>query len=397
MNSANPTRVLEARLLRRFPVLLMLVLFLPVFMGCAQRGRLSLVDSDGDGFVDGPESIWKDGLIHWSEDRYGFQELKPSDMPGGKIQEYWTDPHNPKDRPPGPSTEKDTDGDGLPDDAEDTNGNGVFEPALGETNPHDADTDDDGLSDGFEVEPGGLVMRSAPLDPLNPDSDGDGLPDVLEAGIRSPAEGFPLLLRHIPGPPMHDTDREATFQYKRQTPKGVVVEQRKCFIADQDPSTITDPTAPDSNYDGVSDGLADVNSNGRRDKGEVDAAAGFVWDDESLAPERLYKEPITIGQPESGNPRDEGWAFYQPPQGEEATTGTFRVSDPDALEISRVERVLPRRNIWEVYFRWKRPEERVIEVWVESPAFLNGRTSSLKFRAVVPKKTPTSSWSGYVP
>ncbi len=37
------------------------------------------------------------------------------------------------------------------------------------TDPHDADTDGDGLMDGYEVQNG--------TDPLNPDSDGDGIPD----------------------------------------------------------------------------------------------------------------------------------------------------------------------------------------------------------------------------
>lgn len=43
----------------------------------------------------------------------------------------------------------DIDNDGLPDDVEDANGNGNVEP--GETDPFNADTDGDGLTDGFEV------------------------------------------------------------------------------------------------------------------------------------------------------------------------------------------------------------------------------------------------------
>ena len=57
----------------------------------------------------------------------------------------------------------DSDGDGLPDSIEDINGNGIVDP--GESDPNDADTDNDGLDDGSE----------------SGDSDGDGIPDVLES------------------------------------------------------------------------------------------------------------------------------------------------------------------------------------------------------------------------
>ncbi|MEX0863255.1 MAG: hypothetical protein WD269_00095, partial [Acidimicrobiia bacterium] len=54
----------------------------------------------------------------------------------------------------------DTDDDGL-SDGDEVNVHG--------TDPLDPDTDDDGLNDGLEVDLG--------LDPLNPDTDGDGIPD----------------------------------------------------------------------------------------------------------------------------------------------------------------------------------------------------------------------------
>ncbi|MGI6749713.1 MAG: hypothetical protein ACOX6A_04250 [Atribacter sp.] len=46
------------------------------------------------------------------------------------------------------------------------------EVLLYHTDPHDRDTDGDGLDDGVELATG--------LDPLNPDSDGDGLPDGVD-------------------------------------------------------------------------------------------------------------------------------------------------------------------------------------------------------------------------
>ena len=57
----------------------------------------------------------------------------------------------------------DTDGDGLDDG---------YEVSVVGTDPIKADTDSDGLSDGYEV--------SCTTDPLDPDNDGDGLPDGWE-------------------------------------------------------------------------------------------------------------------------------------------------------------------------------------------------------------------------
>lgn len=50
-----------------------------------------------------------------------------------------------------PDPVPDTDGDGLSDEVEDPNGNGIWEPELGETNWEDPDSDGDGVSDGIEV------------------------------------------------------------------------------------------------------------------------------------------------------------------------------------------------------------------------------------------------------
>ncbi len=99
------------------------------------------------------------------------------------------------------------------------------------TDPDDADTDDDGLSDGDEVEIWGT-------DPLNCDTDGDGLPDGLELGVTEP---------------LPDTDTSAG-----------------CFEADADPDSTTDPTNPDSDGDGVSDGDEDADGDGEQDPWETD-------------------------------------------------------------------------------------------------------------------------------
>ena len=69
---------------------------------------------------------------------------------------------------------QDSDGDGLMDVEEDVNGNGVVDE--GETDPHNPDTDGDGMPDGWEVENN--------LDPLfddaDQDPDGDGISNLDE-------------------------------------------------------------------------------------------------------------------------------------------------------------------------------------------------------------------------
>ena len=123
----------------------------------------------------------------------------------------------------------DTDGDGLPDDVE----------AIMGTDPMDDDTDDDGLSDGSlaseDLNLNGVV-DAGETDPTLWDSDGDGLSDGVERGLTQP-EG---------------KDTDPAF-----------------FTADADPSTVTDPLNPDTDGDGLPDGAEDLNGNGAWDPGET--------------------------------------------------------------------------------------------------------------------------------
>jgi hypothetical protein len=105
-------------------------------------------------------------------------------------------------------------------------------------NPYDPandtrDSDCDGLTDAEELST--VYANGLKTDPLNPDTDGDGVPDGVEVGRTS-----------SPDP--------------------------RCvgFVGDLDPSTRTDPTNPDSDGDGLEDGAEDANHNGRVDPGETD-------------------------------------------------------------------------------------------------------------------------------
>jgi MYXO-CTERM domain-containing protein len=98
-------------------------------------------DSDDDGVIDGLEVVATYAL--------GTIDADP-DLPLAQ-----TNPLIP-----------DTDGDGLRDGAEDLNGNGEWEPDIGETNPCDLDTDDGGEADGSE--------RNNARNPVDLPEDDDG-------------------------------------------------------------------------------------------------------------------------------------------------------------------------------------------------------------------------------
>lgn len=129
----------------------------------------------------------------------------------------------------------DSDVDSLADSREDMLG----------TDPLDADSDDDGLADGVEDADRDGIRDADETQATIADSDGDGLADGLEAGVVTgvldPDGAGPLL---------------------GTAPAG--------FVADADPGTTTDPLAADTDGDGVDDGVEDSNRNGARDAGESD-------------------------------------------------------------------------------------------------------------------------------
>ncbi|MBI1910143.1 MAG: hypothetical protein HYS22_08245 [Deltaproteobacteria bacterium] len=77
------------------------------------------------------------------------------------------------------SRTQDTDNDGLKDWEEDTNED--CNPDIGETDPKNADTDGDGLTDGIESDQrNNDVDGDGAINALDTDSDGDGIPDKDE-------------------------------------------------------------------------------------------------------------------------------------------------------------------------------------------------------------------------
>ena len=130
---------------------------------------------------------------------------------------------------------------------DDTIGEGLdvlmAERALHHTLMADADVDFPKvrLSDGDEVNGSGLLATYGPTDPLNADTDGDGINDGVEAGV-------------------------STDGVNGGTSDGIGVAYdgtASGFVGDADPDTTTDPADADSDNDGLPDGVEDLNADGQ--------------------------------------------------------------------------------------------------------------------------------------
>lgn len=164
----------------------------------------------------------------------------------------------------------DTDGDGLRDGDEDANRNGVVD--ANETSPLLADTDGGGVNDGQE--------RRFGTDPLDPsddgnarDTDGDGVPDVVEIAIGT-------------NPNAADTDGDGV-------PDGEEVGPTPTTPRDTDGDGTPDVLDPDDDGDGIP----------TRDE-RADAAAAGVSDDVDGDGQKNWLDTDADGDGRSD--RDEG-------------------------------------------------------------------------------------------
>ena len=148
----------------------------------------------------------------------------------------------------------DSDGDGLPDLIEDRNRNGRIDP--GETDPNNPDTDGDGLLDGVEdADHDGNFGEEGETDPLNDDSDGDNLRDGTED-----ENGNGQVDEGESDPRNADTDGDLL-------PDGA-----ERLIG-------SDPTNPDTDGDGLTDGEEDLDRDGVLDPTETDPTNPDTDDD----------------------------------------------------------------------------------------------------------------------
>ena len=124
------------------------------------------------------------------------------------------------------SNAADSDGDLIPDTIENATCTDVA----------DADTDDDGLSDGAEDANQNGVVDSGETDPCKADTDGDLIQDGTESGVTV----------------------------------GLADTNANIFVPDADPDSTTSPLLGDTDGDTYTDGEEDVNFDGKIDPGESD-------------------------------------------------------------------------------------------------------------------------------
>ena len=152
------------------------------------------------------------------------------------------------------------------------------------TDPINPDSDGDGLLDGEEKLHNGrvgallnenyLFADLSRLDPINPDSDGDCLPDGLELGISQ--EEAAALVARMPSKPHLSISaqcRSILSDHTITVPTNSVLYnatlpasyENIAMLYDEDPLTVSDPTSVDTDSDGVRDGNEDFNFNGKSD------------------------------------------------------------------------------------------------------------------------------------
>ena len=200
-------------------------------------------DTDGDGMPDGWERS------HGLDPENPADAVADADSDGlTNLQEYelGTDPHD-----------SDSDDDGLLDGAEhntygtnpaqaDSDGDGLsdgLEVNTYHTNPTDADTDDDGLPDGYEV--------NNTLNPLVDDSAGDKDSDGL-----SNAEEY----EHGTNPTVNDTDGDGLNdgpEVHTYSTNPLEADSDRDGLSDgtEVNTTHTDPNNPDTDGDGIEDAV----------------------------------------------------------------------------------------------------------------------------------------------
>lgn len=186
-----------------------------------------MADSDSDGLSDGLELGSTVGVPSGTSSGMMVPYLGtgPGFVPDGDGGATTTDP-----------ADADTDDDLLSDGVEDADSDGVVD--ISETDPNDDDSDDDLLSDGDEV-------LSVGSDPLDADTDDDSVDDYTEVF----ADGG-----SIGSPPNTDGDAYKNFADPDDDDDGIAT-------IDEDDNGNGDPTDDDYDSDGIADYLDDDDDN----------------------------------------------------------------------------------------------------------------------------------------
>lgn len=189
-------------------------------------------------------------------------------------------------------------GAGEQDATADAGGGGQDAAADGGADPNNPnngqlDSDCDGLSDAEEFST--IYPNGQRTSPTNPDSDGDGIPDGVEAGRTAPIPGTNCPALATDADPTSRTSPVSSDTDGDQIPDGLEDADHNGRVdagesnpsstdtdGDQIPDAIEDadhdgqrdqgelnPTTNDSDGDGITDGLEDSNRNGTVDAGET--------------------------------------------------------------------------------------------------------------------------------
>ncbi|WP_435362116.1 hypothetical protein [Haloarchaeobius sp. DFWS5] len=205
-------------------------------------------DADGDGLGDAVE-----GTVDVDDDTVPAYLDNDRDEDGlPDFYETNVTHTNPEDNDSDSSvTNAEEAGNGVIDGMEDADGDslGAFREYTFGTDPFDADTDDDGLSDWFE-------QRTEGLDPLVADTDGDGVLDGAEDpdddGLNNSAEEAAHSSLRVA-----DTDSDGIHdgpEVENGTNPVLVDSDDDGLTDTEEPMLGTDPTDPDTDDDGILDG-----------------------------------------------------------------------------------------------------------------------------------------------
>ncbi|MGH2688576.1 MAG: hypothetical protein ACRDKW_07195, partial [Actinomycetota bacterium] len=172
----------------------------------------------------------------------------------------------------------------------------------------DRDSDNDGIADEEEDVNGDGVVGPGETDPLEPDTDGDGIQDGTELGLACAQDGGTVPCDD-PNQPFTSTTSLPLF-----------------FVRDADPSTSTEPLDLDSDDDGLADASEDPDGDGAATGLETDAAladtdADLVLDGTELG--------LTVPQPETGLDTNLAAGGFTPDADAGATTTVPTDADTD--------------------------------------------------------------------
>ena len=243
----------------------------------------SLADCDNDGLTNGEEDTNGNGMTDVGETDATNPDSDGDGINDGDEVEGESDPLNPCDPNPYAIADGDCDNDGISNDDEDLNGNGVYDQET-ETDAGNPDTDGDGIEDGDEVLGADGVADSGDetdaLDPCDPnpyaldsgdcdedgisnadeDANGNGITDEGETDATNP---------DTDGDGINDGDEVAdeTDPLDACDPNPYAISDGDCDNdgltngeedlngdGEYDPDTETDPLNSDTDGDGLSDG-----------------------------------------------------------------------------------------------------------------------------------------------